>query len=350
MSKVSLIIPVYNAEQYIERCISSALNQTEPDIEVVLVDDGSTDNSLQICNRYRDADQRVIVVHKNNEGPHSARKRGIQLSNSKWVAFIDADDWIEDSLIHSLLKAADINQAELVAGGLSHNDNGIVSVSRNQISDGLYDQTCIRQEIYEKMLCSSGEFNQNLIPSLCGKLFLRDKLLPIAEKLDNDIRVAEDLACTLVYVLECHQIYVDSEINGYHYCRMTDTLSHEYDADYFRKIGRLIQYFDRILIDIDNEIVKDNFEVYKVYLIYRQLIVIYQIDKKERIKQFCGDFSDAIRDNRILEPLRNCSIKKMDIGRASKVLLYLLKAKNIFVFRLLCHLIFYKNFFKKKKE
>lgn len=350
MSKVSIIIPVYNADQYIDRCITSIINQTEADIEIIIVDDGSTDQSLPKCYQHQNTDSRMVVVHKSNEGPHSARKRGTQLAKSKWVAFIDADDWIEEDFIQSLLKVAEQHQVDLVAGGLCEDNGGVKTISRNQIPDGLYNETCIKHKVHEKMLCCDGQFNQNLIPSLCGKLFLKDKLLPIVEQLDNDIRVAEDLACTLAYVLKCNSIYVISEINGYRYCRMSNTLSHEYDADYFDKIGRLFRYFDTVLRGTEDKVVIESFNIYKIYLIYRQLIIIYNINDKEKGRKFCRDIAYAMHDATMKKPFQYCSINHLNIGFTTKILLFLFKMKYAFLFNVLCNLILYRNMVGNKNN
>lgn len=343
MSKVSIIVPIYNAEKYLDRCVLSLINQTEQDIEIVLVDDGSSDGSLDVCYKYQLVDPRIIVFHKDNGGPHSARKKGIELSCSKWVAFADADDWIENTLISSLVTIMCRFDVELVASGLCNDEDGIISYCYNEIPSGLYEKSNLVSNVYEKMLCDKGEFSQKLCPSLCGKLFLRERIWGIANKLDDDIRVAEDLACTLPYVLVCNSIYVTNEICGYHYCKMKETLSHEYDRDYFNKIGRLFGYFDKVLMDFANSIVKQNFETYKVYLIYRQLTRIFSVKERVLFNEFCVDFMAAGNKNIIVEPLKKCNIMDLNIGKVSKVLLFLMKKKRTYCFKVICVLIFYRN-------
>lgn len=106
MSNISVIIPIYNAEKFIDRCIESVLNQTVHDYELVLVDDGSTDNSGKICDQYASLDSRIKVIHKTNGGPGSARNSGIDYaiseSESEWITFVDADDWIHKQYLEKL--------------------------------------------------------------------------------------------------------------------------------------------------------------------------------------------------------------------------------------------------------
>ena len=93
--KISIIVPIYNMEQYLERCVDSILSQTYKDFEVILVNDGSTDNSDIICDDYAKKDQRIKVIHKRNGGLSSARNAGIKLSKGQWLLFIDSDDCVK---------------------------------------------------------------------------------------------------------------------------------------------------------------------------------------------------------------------------------------------------------------
>lgn len=109
-SLISVIVPVYNAEDRLGKCVQSILSQTYTNIELILVDDGSTDNSLSLCRNYAQNDSRVIVVHQNNQGVSAARNQGIALSKGDWVAFVDADDYLSDDYLSKLSLKADDNQ------------------------------------------------------------------------------------------------------------------------------------------------------------------------------------------------------------------------------------------------
>ena len=115
-SLISIIIPVYNVEKYLRRCIDSVLGQTYDKLEIILVDDGSTDNSGRICDEYREKDQRIIVIHKENGGLSEARNFGIEKSSGEYISFVDSDDWIpEDSVAIMYCKMKEYN-AEIVSG------------------------------------------------------------------------------------------------------------------------------------------------------------------------------------------------------------------------------------------
>ena len=114
---VSVIVPVYNVEQYLPRCVDSILSQTYKNLELILVDDGATDSSGTICDEYAAKDSRVRVIHKENGGLSSARNAGIDIASGEYLEFVDSDDWIEPDTVESMLGMAVASNVELVAGG-----------------------------------------------------------------------------------------------------------------------------------------------------------------------------------------------------------------------------------------
>lgn len=110
---ISVIIPVYNIEQYLDRCLKSVTEQTYPSLQILLIDDGSTDNSLQHCNHWQKKDQRITVYHKENGGVSSARNLGIEKADGEWVIFIDGDDWIEPDMLQKMYACAIENQSDV---------------------------------------------------------------------------------------------------------------------------------------------------------------------------------------------------------------------------------------------
>ncbi|MFR1103963.1 MAG: glycosyltransferase [Acutalibacteraceae bacterium] len=115
---VSIVVPVYNVEKYLERCVRSVLSQTFRDIEVILVDDGSTDHSGKICDQFADEDSRVRVIHKLNGGLSDARNVGAEIIEGRWVVFIDSDDFIEREMISTLYALAIKEKAQIAVCGV----------------------------------------------------------------------------------------------------------------------------------------------------------------------------------------------------------------------------------------
>ena len=115
---ISIIVPVYNVEDYIEDCVNSIVNQTYNNIEILLVDDGSTDSSGKICDCLADRDPRIKVLHKQNGGLMSAWKQGVLNSTGEYIGFVDSDDEVDLDMYERLLKTAEADSADIVACGL----------------------------------------------------------------------------------------------------------------------------------------------------------------------------------------------------------------------------------------
>lgn len=102
---ISLIVPIYNVEKYLDKCIDTIINQTYSNIEIILVDDGSTDASGEICDKWKKKDNRITVIHKLNGGLSSARNAGIDIATGKYIGFIDSDDYIDLEMIETMRKS-----------------------------------------------------------------------------------------------------------------------------------------------------------------------------------------------------------------------------------------------------
>ena len=163
---VSVIVPVYNVEEYLGRCVDSILAQTYTNLEVILVDDGAKDSSGRICDEFAQRDARVRVIHKENGGLSSARNAGIDVAQGAYLEFVDSDDWLEPDAVESLLAAAQEHQVELVVGG-----RWDVSAKTGEKKKGLCPQS---QEVLSGEELVSRIFRwDNCDSSACDKLFAR---------------------------------------------------------------------------------------------------------------------------------------------------------------------------------
>ena len=115
--EVTVIVPIYNVAEYLEKCLSSISGQTYKNLQIILVDDGSTDDSGRICDRYQEQDARIIVIHKTNEGLVKARKTGIFNATGKYICYVDGDDWIESDMIECFIKDLERTEADLIVSG-----------------------------------------------------------------------------------------------------------------------------------------------------------------------------------------------------------------------------------------
>lgn len=126
---ISVIVPIYNAEPYLRKCIDSILAQTYPELEVILVDDGSSDQSGVICEEYAQRDKRIIVIHQENTGQAGARNHGLSIATGKYVGFVDSDDWIAPEMYQTLLDSLLRNDGDLAVCGRYTVKNNIIKTS-----------------------------------------------------------------------------------------------------------------------------------------------------------------------------------------------------------------------------
>lgn len=162
---ISIIVPVYNVEKYLEKCILSLCSQTYKNIEILLIDDGSTDKSKKICDDLKKKDERIRVVHKKNQGLSSARNEGIKLASGQFLAFVDSDDYVENDMIELLYKNMEKYNAEISACGyiMVYNERNVLISNNNDVV------------VYKKIEALEKMFLKNDIGMIfCNKLFKKD--------------------------------------------------------------------------------------------------------------------------------------------------------------------------------
>ena len=243
LPKISVIVPIYNAVRYLSACLDSIKNQTLNDIEIILVDDGSTDGSSGLCDASAADDDRICVIHQANLGSTAARKAGLRSASAKYVTFVDSDDWIEADLCQSLFDEMTCHGTELVIGAHFIEQDGSVKVQRSSLSAGFYDRNRLLGEIFPVLFHNDFEDEWTIYPYLCGKLFLREKLLPFQEQADDGIGLGDDVCVTFPYLVHCDSLVI-VERPFYHYVQHEESQFRgqvsEKDLARFRIIYRMV--------------------------------------------------------------------------------------------------------------
>ncbi|MCM1461036.1 MAG: glycosyltransferase [Bacteroides sp.] len=216
MKKVSIIIPVYNAEKYLEKCLYSCIAQTYPAIEILLINDGSTDTSGDLCDQFCAMDDRVSVVHKENAGVSIARNAGIEKATGDYITFLDSDDWLEQDAIGRLMKNA-ANMDFVIAGMTRYDAKGekVLSVNNPQ---GL---KCVTQKQAVSALFDWKNFFNYRGP--CAKLYRRDVLVNNHVFFNPKLTFGEDTCFVLQYMEHIqYSIQLDCSVYNYRICNNTD--------------------------------------------------------------------------------------------------------------------------------
>lgn len=216
MPKVSIIVPVYNAEKYLQECVESVLCQTLSDIELILVDDGSTDSSPALCDQYAVQDHRVKVIHKPNGRAASARNAGLRAASGEYVAFVDADDWISPDMYEKMLQTnADVTLCDYVR----FQGEKQFPFTQPNIAAGFYNKAQIREIIYPHLVMDGIEYPITI--SNWALLIRREVIVKNRLSYREDIRISEDapFGSEVLYCADSFAYLKGEQL--YHY-RMTE--------------------------------------------------------------------------------------------------------------------------------
>lgn len=253
---ITVIIPVYNVEKYLERCLDSVLMQTYTNLEIILVDDGSTDSSGLICDKYAEKDARIKVIHKKNGGLSSARNIGLDNATGEYIGFVDSDDYIHFDLFQKCINRLKNTGADVCM--FSHftvNESGSISHQLPFAKD-FYQGEEITQNIFPKFF---GKTNQDseVEGFVCRQIFKREIIGAIRFRNEREY-FAEDIVFDLeVYPKVSRFCVIDEPLYYYYYVQTS--LSNQYRKNIFQKLERLLLFmetfiYDSSLIDIKDRI------------------------------------------------------------------------------------------------
>ena len=238
--KVSIIIPVYNAEIFLEKCVSSLTNQTLRDVEIILVDDGSTDNCPAMCDASASLDDRIKIIHQKNSGSGYARNAGLEIATGEYIAFVDADDYVEPEMFEVMYDMAKKNHADFVrVDNYKETAEGkILNLNyRSPLREGNYNKEQLRKKLLEPQLGMLPEEtgDRYVSCSLWRNIYRRE----IIEK--NSLRfvserelLSEDTIFNFDFMMQCEVAYVINK-KFYHYVINDKSQTQTYHADQFAK-------------------------------------------------------------------------------------------------------------------
>lgn len=227
MIKVSVIVPIYNAEQYLVQCLDSIMNQTLKDIEIILINDGSTDSSAEICQRYSN-DSRVIYYVKENEGLAAARQDGMDRARGEYIGFVDSDDWIEPEMYEKMYVAAKTNDADVVFCNCIENENGHRFTP--EMRSGAYDRTQILTDVLPRTLAYISDKGEKRAIRWCNwlRIYKKELLDEHDIRFDRRFRRSQDLQLTYEAMLAAKRFYYLGDDYLYHNRVVADSLSRGY--------------------------------------------------------------------------------------------------------------------------
>ena len=235
----SVIVPIYNIEKYIRRCIESVLIQSFADFELILVDDGSPDMCGEICDEYAKTDERIRVIHKENGGLVSARQAGIRVAKGDYIFNLDGDDAITSTALEDAYKIICDTKADIVGFSYQCCQNGKNGeIINDLVEEGFYDKKGIEKHIMPKLL--SDKNMEHMFYFLWGKAIKRDLVTKHQLSVNTAISLGEDLSCIVPCYLEAEKVYMSRKV-AYLYTIRNDSISTDFKTNQIVQIADVIK-------------------------------------------------------------------------------------------------------------
>ena len=238
--EITLIIPVYNGEAHLRRCLDSAVGQSHQNYEILVIDDGSTDGSRAICEEYKARFPFLKVIHQEqNRGLIASWQHGVRLAEGDYIAFLDSDDWVDRQYLEALASGIPLG-GEIIC--CSHNRvyGSRAELCREGIPAGCYPKARLLEEVYPVMLNDGTYLGRRLTPHRCGKLFRKGLLTDNFSFCDTEISYGEDLNIFFPAILDCRCLVVLDDPEGLYFYRQNQgSIIHSYKKNMFRQITRL---------------------------------------------------------------------------------------------------------------
>ena len=234
---VSIIVPIYNVELYLDKCIESICNQTYKNMQIILVNDGSNDESKIIMELWKEKDSRIELIEQENKGLVNARKTGILEAKGDYSIYVDGDDWIEYKLVETLVKACMNEKVDIVCAGHIIDYGSDIKIVHNTIGDGIY---CVR-DIVSHMLYKDEFYNFGITQYAWSKMFRTEIIRKNQLKVPDEISIGEDVAIVYNSILSASKINIIGYA-GYHYIQRNNSMCNVFQKNEERQCTILIDY------------------------------------------------------------------------------------------------------------
>lgn len=241
---ISIVVPIYNAKAYLAECIESIIGQSHHNLEIIIVDDGSNDGSELMCDEFADKDDRIKVIHRENEGLVSARREGARVATSQWISFVDSDDWIEKDMFEKMLvKAEECSNPDIVVARSFHEKSNLCFQRRGVITPGVYQGNAL-SDIIPRMIMGDESGEWGIEGSAWGKIYNRELLVSVLDRIDDRITYGEDGALVYGMIPRCSSIVVMDDC-FYHYRIHSGSMATSYKLDTFERLKLLKDYYEK---------------------------------------------------------------------------------------------------------
>lgn len=324
--KISVIIPVYNVEKYLNRCVDSILNQSLQDFEIILVNDGSTDSSPKICDEYVQQDEKIRVIHKQNARVAAARNDGIKTAKGEFISLIDSDDWIEPTMLEEMYSTATQFGCDFVMCDFTKKGKEVEYIVSQPIGEGFYDRERIEKELFKCLIMFDNiEFPPTISNWTC--LFNREFLIDNVLYYDEDIHYCEDSIFGSKAMYNANRFYYLKGKYFYNYFYNPNSTTSKYNSkkwDSYLKINeRLEEYFRNDNFDFSYQI--------KINMLYLTLNMMSEIGRSKESflekRKYCKKLITNKRVRTIFKDFR-----MPDVSFGLKIVINLIKYRCSWIY------------------
>lgn len=315
MPKLSIVVPIYNGEKYLRKCVDSILSQKFTDFELIMVDDGSKDGSLGVCYEYEKADSRVVVFHKENAGLVAARKSGVSIAKGEYIGFVDCDDYIDDNMYSELMENAEKVGVDIVVGGVILDYSDRSENKYNLISAGCYDKLVMQTEIVSRMLTYSDFVKFGIIPGVVVKIFKKEVLEKAFDKVSNELTIGEDVAIT-AHSFACANSVSIIRSAAYHYVQYEESMIHKFNPKRFDYVRNLYN----CIMTVENEDYKKQIPLYTSWLIFGAVAECIKRSDYEK-KEMKDYILNILNDDISKKCLKEADVSKLSFKDKTKIFL-----------------------------
>lgn len=297
MPKVSIIVPIFNVENYIEKCLQKLLNQTLEDIEIILVDDGATDNCPQICDEYAKRDSRVKVIHKKNAGLGFARNSGIENATGDFIAFVDSDDYVEETMFEIMYKKAQKENSDIVYCNnyVYHSLSGCIEKSKSPLcKDKTFRGHYVIDEVLKNMIASEPNdvTERKYYMSVWRGIFKRKTVDGIRFVSERDY-LSEDIFYQVEALKRANSVTIISDYL-YYYRENFSSLTHKYRNDRIQKSILLYEHLAEVVSSIASKDKEDwNFRLLKLLYGYFRFSLFSNMASNVNVRNLKDDFNQC---------------------------------------------------------
>ena len=330
---VSIVVPVYNVEEYLNRCIDSLLKQTYEKIEILLIDDGSTDNSSNICRNYLKKNKRIKYFKKPNEGLGLTRNYGIEHASGEYIIFVDSDDYIPEDAIEFLVNRISDDDVDMVVATMYYKNEKY----NLNIDEGIYNIKSINNVLLNKLMGNNGNIKDSFLCTAPAKIYKKDLFVRTNVRFPSERELIwEDLSFFVNLLPKCEKVSVVN-YPVYVYCYNQNSLTHSYKTDKFEKVMYQYKYLLNKIEELKlGKEARFRLDTNFIGHIRTCLKLEVYYSKQNGLKMTFGNIRKICSDKEVIDLLDNYPNNKYNFQQ--KILDYFIKNKNYLLIYLLVKL------------